>query len=237
MIQGKFLPILILPVVVSSLLAEEVYNLNFVAPVQGHHPLATIDDRAFSEESPISPYANDGSAWNNMDILFKKVTMEDLSDSVGNLTAVSVSIAPDAAWSFETNQQILRNYAFVKGLDPRKIVFDGLEPESVWNLYLISQGDVAGQGGTFTVDGVEKSATGSNPQATEWVEGDNYVLFSNVEADSSGSLSIDWTTPSGKDVRIVNGAQLVRIPEPTTYAMIVGVAALTVCFLRRRNRR
>ena len=108
-------------------------------------------------------------------------------------------------------------------VDSGPVVFNGLAPDSNYDLAIFS-GTVA----SYSVGGVTKSL---DEQGT-WsslVQGSQYVLFSSVKSDNTGSLS--FTPATGN---VWSGFQLqsatAAVPEPSTYALlcislgVVGVA-------------
>ena len=114
-------------------------------------------------------------------------------------------------------------------VDSGPVVFNGLAPDSNYDLAIFS-GSVA----SFMVAGVTKTL---DEQGT-WsslVQGSQYVLFSSVKSDGSGTLS--FTPATGN---VWSGFQLqsatAPVPEPSTYALFaLGLGGLAL-WKRRQGR-
>jgi hypothetical protein len=84
-------------------------------------------------------------------------------------------------------------------------------PDGVYNLVLFScdgnetHGAPNGGATTFTINGV--SQTAEPTQDTSFVQGNNYVVFTNVVA-TGGAINGTWTTVSGYRIGNFNGAQV-----------------------------
>ena len=95
------------------------------------------------------------------------------------------------------------------------ISLSGLAPGGTYNLYVYSAGDlnltsgaISGQRiSTFTVNGVTQTSIWQAGVAT-LVEGADYLEFTNVVANSSGNLVIDFGNSANGDETDFNGFQL-----------------------------
>lgn len=229
-----FLKCLVFGGLASPLFAQKTYNINVMSP-QSDFANAAIEDFSFDPIEPQAPFEYSGTHWNNVLVEGGNNTFSDVLDSEGNPSGISLYSTYTSTWGYKAPSQILTNYMWLMNEDRHVVEFSGLEPGSRWDLYILSQGDKAGQGGFFEISGKEQQSSGADPTAIDWTEGENYVLFSNVSADESGKIPVNWYAEDG-GYGIINGMQLVRIPEPTTYAMIVGLAALVFCQIRRKRR-
>jgi hypothetical protein len=90
------------------------------------------------------------------------------------------------------------------------------------------------RGGQFTVGGTTLIAT--SLEGDSFIEGVNYVKFSNL-TPSGGTITVSLENYDTGDINawVVNGFQIVQIPEPSTLALAAaGVLALCVARARRR---
>lgn len=140
---------------------------------------------------------------------------------------------------------LFTDYLFVTGGGTRTFIIYDLSPNSVFDLYVLSAVTVSGTdyGATVNIAGHSAQATSpvsSNPSPSSLILGEQYVKFSNVAAvfdpnvGSSGTWRID-VDYGGSGIQVVNGFQLVAIPEPGTLVMVglFGLAGLVG--LRRRR--
>ncbi|MEO0795572.1 MAG: PEP-CTERM sorting domain-containing protein [Verrucomicrobiota bacterium] len=185
--------------------------------------------------APVSPASYTGTTWNNHVTTFGNNAINNLFSADGDASAVSVALTNNGVFSFTGGLDVVANYAFTPSTAAQTMTFSGLTSGSIWDLYIVSQGDQAGQGGTFLLDTTENISAGSAPAASTWTEGGNYVLFSGIEIGGTGEFTIDWS--SNGAFGVVNGLQLVAVPEPSTYAMVFGAAVLGFCVIRRRQRK
>jgi len=75
--------------------------------------------------------------------------------------------------------------------------------------------------------------------ATDFIEGTNFVRLRNISA-SSGDIFLDvygTNTTGDSTLGTVGAIQLVVVPEPSTYAILVGLVALAAVCSRRRLRK
>lgn len=112
---------------------------------------------------------------------------------------------------------------------------------SQWDIYIYSRGDGAGQGGTYqltqTAGNQTATASGQTWSGT-FVENDNYVVFRNVTPTTyAGGVEfrflMDGNGAGGSGTAIINGIQLVQVPEPSC-SLLGAVGFLALC-RRRRN--
>jgi alpha-L-fucosidase len=107
-----------------------------------------------------------------------------------------------------------------------------LEPGSVWDIYIYSSGDSAGQGSSFTLKqpsgSITLSTNGAGPWNGTFAAGASYVKFSNVtptyyslgntsSADHGYEFAFNW---GAAGFGAINGIQLVRVsPGPSAYSV------------------
>lgn len=133
----------------------------------------------------------------------------------------------------------------VNGGGVGRVVISGLAAGS-YDLYTYGiNGGFTGRGTRFiinnnnwtggTADGLSYNwlqTTGAS--ASSFQEGANYVTFSGVQSFNGNIEFYIGANPSGGDQGPVNGFQLVTaVPEPSTYALILGGIA-TLLLIRRR---
>jgi MYXO-CTERM domain-containing protein len=175
-----------------------------------------------------------------------------LFDSTGAVTGVGVTFdglgGPDD-WGYGASLKLLwrAGRGFYNGPgNAASFTISGLTVGTQYNLWIATAhlgntGDAKGVG-DWTTSNVNSTGssiavnnTGFETNGSTWVEGINYVLFSNVEPDATGHITMTehTVTPNLTDARVgFNGFQLVSVPEPST-AMLAGVGLLAL--LRRRR--
>ncbi len=234
--------------------AEVVYNINLVSAGQvndGNNENFVIASLPYTATA--SPLVYQGSTWNNSIALADSdstggltngFSIPDLRDSEGNSSSLEFTLdRRGGSWAFDagtTSLPVLNNYAFVTTqffgdrVTSANLTISGLNPDSVLDLYLMSRGDSQGQGGTFTLGGVSKVAAAALATTNSWVEGDNYVQFSDIRPDSDGKVIVELTHRGSSNFDasfgILNGAQihLKQIPEPSTMALVVVTSVLAL---------
>jgi hypothetical protein len=104
-----------------------------------------------------------------------------------------------------------------------------------YNLFIYSQnGGFSSHGGTFTINSVSQTVTNA-ADSSSFVSGTNYTEFTGITLASPGSISFTWDPVGGQGA--LNGVQLqvLGVPEPSTWAMMLGgvVVLLFVGRLRK----
>lgn len=142
------------------------------------------------------------------------------------------------AASFATN--LMSDYLYRTGSSPVTFTITGLVAGAAYEFYFYSQAGSSGQTNRhaiFTLDGNSANVTAEN--ANSFIEGTNYVMFSLTP--SGTSLAGSFAVAPGFSEAELNGFQIVQltaVPEPSTYALIGGLAALAgACVFRRRRPR
>jgi hypothetical protein len=114
----------------------------------------------------------------------------------------------------------------------QQFVFSGLDDSLTYNLSVLSA-NTAGRA---------EQAWIANPginQVSLLVDPDDGMVhtFANLSTNGSGVIILQSTAAgSGTNAQHLNAMELTAIPEPSTYAAILGLLAAGVIFLRRRNR-
>lgn len=180
-------------------------------------------------------------------------TYTGVVDSNGNPTSVGFSFdnqggGYDNSVTPDTNptdaQTLLQPYAFDyyntgdgSSSDPTFSI-TGLESGGLYDVYVYAiNGTYANRGTNVTIGSTTLST--ANTQNTSFVAGNNYVEFTNVAADNTGSITgtyLPGTAPTfgGNGEADFNGLQLVAVPEPTTLG-IFGAGLASLLLLKRRR--
>lgn len=185
----------------------------------------TLDGLAYSSTTAPSSYP--GTKWNDLN---PDIDSLNLLDSEGNVSTIDFLTDPNGANSFEGSTVSL---SLMKGYSPtgthtsgggKTYTLSGLSPGSTWDLYVAAHGNQPDQDTTVTIDGVARSTTANwDISSTVWVEGDNYVLFKGILADSSGQIQIDWKGIGNWGA--INGMQLVSVATPQESTLLTGLTA------------
>jgi hypothetical protein len=171
-------------------------------------------------------------------------TSAALVDSLGSVTGVTLTVQPDFFAYDEGLAQsgvnsviaaaLLHDYIFTSaanGATSFNVSIDGLIPGGIYDLYLYSH--TGAQASTFIVDGVSKSVVNS-AAPTAWTLGDNYQVFNGVAA-ASGTINVTVTGSAGPYYGVLNGLQVVPVPEPSAIALL-SVAAFGLAAFSWRKR-
>jgi len=218
-----------------SFAGAQVININFVSS-NGSNSNVTISG------SGLGPASYAGTSWNNplnSDANGGTTTsLSDMQDSEGNPTTVDFSFGSWGSFSYtNTSLDILENYIYQSPSNgsPQSFSFSGLTASGLYDIYFVSQGDSDGQGASYTIGSTTLSTTGSDASASTFVEGQNFVVFSGLQADGSGTISGTWDhLPS--EFGATNAIQIVAVPEFSSAAAIIGFVAAGMVVLRRRMR-
>ncbi|MDZ7618952.1 MAG: PEP-CTERM sorting domain-containing protein, partial [Patescibacteria group bacterium] len=163
-------------------------------------------------------------------------------DSTGNATKVNLAITDDFGGSsnvgeilddagFPTTAQ--RDSFFVQSTDPAQIVLEGLHPNAGYDLtFFGSRRTSDAPAGNLVLD---VTINGEVLSLDARGNMDDVIMFKNILPDSSGTLTIDFSTAGFGYLGAMSVTMIV--PEPTNAALL-GMAILGfVGFRRSRKRR
>lgn len=103
-----------------------------------------------------------------------------------------------------------------------------------FDIAIYSSGRVNTDASTWTLGGTTKTSGVSDVTSpTEFIEGNDYVLFSGI-ADSSGTITATWTKQGSHEFSSFNGIQILAVPEPSTVALLGVCAGLPLLGVFRR---
>lgn len=198
----------------------QTININVSGP-NGPAPNQTLDGTAAG--ATVAPATYVGMSWNDVN---PAADPQGLVNSEGDATSIGLDWDPNGgnATAFTFSQTtdpgelaIFGSYfaqhaGFGPPVDPSQLTFTGLPAGSEWDLYFISQGDQVGQGGSFTIGATTLESAGSDPNATSFVSGENFVMFDNIEATLAGTIVVDFDHFSGGTdaFALLDGIQLVQ---------------------------
>jgi len=192
-----------------------------------------------------------GTVWNGVTpaanvTTFATYTSDALVDSLGNPTAATVTvnnswvydgaadsaIAPTLMWDYAFSQSAGATANFTFSID-------GLTPGGIYDLYLYS--DTGAQRTTFDIGGDIKNVVNTSAQST-WNLGGNYQLYSGLTA-AGGSIAVtvygndvDPITLEGAFYGVVNGFQVVAVPEPSTIILLATGLFGIIAFAWRKRK-
>lgn len=114
------------------------------------------------------------------------------------------------------------------------VTIDGLDDNITYDIYHYGAGNGTDQTVSVTLDTVTKSTTTVDASTTSLVNGEDYVLFSGVQA-VNGIISYD-VVGNGTNTAVGNGLQIVEnptnVPEPSAIMLLIpGIGLL----LRRKR--
>lgn len=186
-----------------------------------------------------------GGTWNGVTVNQSTQTLGStaLLDSLGVASGISVAIpAFQGAYNLATQpasdwKPLLGDYVYVNaaGQSTATISLSGLGSSTAWDLVFYAA-DGQGEGSDFTIGGITKRTTDSGGIGATLTDGDEYVAFSNVLSDSSGTISITWSNYSGPAGSVMNGFQIQSVPEPSASSLaLIGLGLSGYSFSRRRR--
>ncbi len=110
-----------------------------------------------------------------------------------------------------------------------------LEADTDYLLYLFGSGDGDNQNTAFTFDGETKSTSVAISGTA--ADAGHFVTFDFTTGSDLTGFTLDFTAgPGAGSNGIFNGLALVAVPEPSSYAVIFGMLALTGACVRRSRK-
>jgi hypothetical protein len=162
-----------------------------------------------------------GDYWNSEGAAGTSVA---LLDTLGQSTSMTLTWSTPRAFAGTTGfastpyADLMEGYLFNGNAEPVTITLDGLTPDTGFDLYVYSQGDVASGGRAMQVDanGIAADTTTTDAAASTFILCQNYLELP-VSANASGQLEISFAPISIANFEAgLNGFQLVSAPEPST---------------------
>jgi hypothetical protein len=192
-----------------------------------------------------------GTTWNSVT---SSGATGALQDSANDPTTVSVATTgynagPDLSTATPGNLPIYRSFLSSFGRPgSHTVTINGLASEGLYDIWLLSYRDIA-TGGTERSVGTWATTNTTSPSsqlvdseadldAVAFIDGYNYVLFSNVEATVGGVISftgdgVGSAINSERRRLHLNGLQINAVPEPSSTALL-GLGGLALMLRRRR---
>ncbi|MEZ7956382.1 MAG: PEP-CTERM sorting domain-containing protein [Rubritalea sp.] len=206
------------------------------------------------ESGLVGPAGGGGTTWNQYSGADSTGTVVDSSNAtttVGLDTNFGLTAFDDPVIDLTMLRGSMTEFG--KGVDNRTVALSGLENGGVYDIWMVSfrnQGDFNGQAeqyaGWWSTSNATTSssdqfidARGAVNNTSTFVDGYNYVLFENVEADGSGNILFTGTAGDNLDGSVdahrfgLNGLQINQVPEPSTTALL-GLGGLALILRRRK---
>ena len=164
----------------------------------------------------------------------------NLLDSTGAVTTVGITVGTHGGGYSGSGNALLNDYLYLEGAaTSSSFTLSGLSASDSYNVYIYSTGDVSGQGGAFSF-GATTLTTSANPRdGTNFILGNNYVVFSGVTPDGTGSATFNWVFNgvSANSSTALNGIQIVSVavPEPSAASLLIGSLGMGLLVRRRRK--
>ena len=162
----------------------------------------------------------------------------NLLDSTGVATTIDLTVGTHGGGYSGSGNALLNDYLYLQsGGTSSSFTLSGLSASEKYDVYIYSTGDVSGQGGAFSF-GATTLTTSANPRdGTNFILGNNYVVFNGVTPDGTGSATFNWvfngvsaTSSSG-----LNGIQVEIVPEPSAAFLLIGSLGMGLLVRRRRK--
>jgi hypothetical protein len=187
-------------------------NLNFVSAGSP----TTLDGSPHSSSIAPSNYA--GTRWNEFEGKSnlqptERLALENMLDSNGDSTTASIAISYTSMANFpEATLEAARD-GFRATAEDGTIEIAGLPPESLWSVYIVTQGQSADEGTSVTLNDTTLVSTGADPTTDSFDMDANFLLFSELTTDENGRISGTFGPAAGATAGHLSALQLV--PGPT----------------------
>ena len=204
--------------------STQIYTVtvNLIHPTGTIHVSIENSGAATDPATLVGPAGGLGEKWNQP----TTATASTLRDSAGVLSSVGYTSSgtswggPDV-WgnpSLGMLRSALRNFD-TSTTNSQQLVIKGLTVDAFYHVWIASAKTDSGSKGEWSTTndtstvGVQTADNIADLNGTTWVRGNNYVLFENVKANSSGEVVINGHSLDGYRLP-VNGFQLVKVTTP-----------------------
>lgn len=212
-----------------------IVNVDIMGDQPGATPVATMSGAAAIGAA--------GDVWNEFRGVApaSPVTITGLVDSAGNATGMTFTFTNGTLAYPVGSTPLASTYGCLAGVGATgDIVITGLPANTAVDLYLYTcaglPANMHNQFAGFTFGGVSKYPTAVSGAMT-WVENDNYVLFTDVMSDATGTIAGQMFVPAANTTAgpwaAFNGVQIEYVPEPAT----IGLLSVGGLWLVRRSRK
>jgi hypothetical protein len=168
--------------------------------------------------------ATPGTCWNGVSASANSLQTAYLADSTGETSSYACLSASGYAGASTvgppnpagTGNALMDNYVYVDTSTTNATGSFALQnvPQGTYKLYVYSSAGNSGHGASVTVNGTTLSTTGNGggqPNFSGFVQGLNFVVFTNLSPTPSGSIAGTWTAAGPGSVGVINGLQLVQV--------------------------
>lgn len=229
----------------SNAAEASLINVDFGPTPDGHGTYKSGDGETYT-----GPGVTVGSASDTWNVTQMGASNLALVNSAGVATNVKMSVAANyngtAAAGSDFTSSAFRNLTWdcIGGKPGSEITvtLTGLTA-GTYDLYLYSVPPTDGEGrwATWTITGSTTAsvAIGPNSKASTFIQGTNYGVVE-VTVNNTGTLTITsatGTNASGTSESILNGFQLISVPEPASAAMLTFAAIGLLAYAWRKRRK
>ncbi len=168
-------------------------------------------------------------------------------DAAGNSTGVTLTpgyhpVVPCSNFATGDFQGLMSSYMY----NPATMTFNGLTPNTLYDLYIYSQGAANGRTMMVSVNGVSGTTTRTDTTVTTLIANQNYLKIT-ANSGVGGILAISAIPGPGSNVLLpdgneadINAIQFTEstsaVPEPSTYLLLC-LSLGAVGFTRKRMSR
>jgi hypothetical protein len=199
-------------VAIPNLEAQRLFNIDFGAHANPFFSIKTGKAAVGLSDSDFwNLYSRDGA--NGEYLSFSELLNLKLSDGIATDADLYVSGAPGAWYTFNPDP-MFESYLY-PGNPNINITLTNLPP-AIFDVYVYAHGQPAAENSVIEIyspllfQGEKATSIAANWDSLGWVEGNQFVLFTNVGVGASGSLSIT-IKPGAAGVAVINGIQLLEV--------------------------